>query len=77
VTPDGLQRLLGALDVAPLGVAPERGFRPSLVGFQRKALVEWRCGLRVSPGEDQPADEHGEDGVAGKHSESVPGRQPA
>lgn len=39
VTPDGLQRLIGALDVAPLGVAPERGFRPSLAGFQRKALM--------------------------------------
>jgi len=34
-----LQRLIGALDVAPLGVAPERGFRPSLAGFQRKALL--------------------------------------
>jgi hypothetical protein len=27
------------LDAAPLGVAPERGFRPSLPGFQRKALL--------------------------------------
>jgi len=27
------------LDVAPLGAAPERGFRPSLAGFQRKALL--------------------------------------
>jgi serine/threonine-protein kinase HipA len=34
-----LRRLIGALDVAPLGVAPERGFRPSLAGFQRKALL--------------------------------------
>ncbi|MGH3291399.1 MAG: HipA domain-containing protein [Trebonia sp.] len=34
-----LRRLIGALDVAPLGLAPERGFRPSLAGFQRKALV--------------------------------------
>jgi serine/threonine-protein kinase HipA len=25
--------------VAPLGAAPERGFRPSLAGFQRKALL--------------------------------------
>jgi serine/threonine-protein kinase HipA len=39
MTPGELQRLIGALDVAPLGVAPERGFRPSLAGFQRKALV--------------------------------------
>jgi serine/threonine-protein kinase HipA len=28
-----------ALDAAPLGAAPERGFRPSLAGFQRKALL--------------------------------------
>jgi len=35
----GLRRLIGELDVAPLGVAPERGFRPSLAGFQRKALL--------------------------------------
>jgi serine/threonine-protein kinase HipA len=39
MTPGGLRRLIGALDVAPLGVAPERGFRPSLAGFQRKALL--------------------------------------
>ena len=39
MTADELQRLIGALDVAPLGVAPERGFRPSLAGFQRKALL--------------------------------------
>jgi len=39
MTPGELQRLIGALDVAPLGVAPERGFRPSLAGFQRKALL--------------------------------------
>jgi serine/threonine-protein kinase HipA len=34
-----LQRVISALDVAPLGAAPERGFRPSLAGFQRKALL--------------------------------------
>lgn len=39
MTPDDLSRVIGALDVAPLGVAPERGFRPSLAGFQRKALL--------------------------------------
>jgi serine/threonine-protein kinase HipA len=39
MTPGDLRRVIGALDVAPLGVAPERGFRPSLAGFQRKALL--------------------------------------
>jgi serine/threonine-protein kinase HipA len=39
MTPGDLQQVIGALDVAPLGVAPERGFRPSLAGFQRKALL--------------------------------------
>ena len=39
MTSGGLQQLIGALDVSPLGVAPERGFRPSLAGFQRKALL--------------------------------------
>jgi len=38
-TPDDLRRVISALDVAPLGAAPERGFRPSLAGFQRKALL--------------------------------------
>jgi serine/threonine-protein kinase HipA len=38
MTPGDLRRVIGALDVAPLGAAPERGFRPSLAGFQRKAL---------------------------------------
>ena len=37
--PDGLRRVISELDVAPLGVARERGFRPSLAGFQRKALL--------------------------------------
>jgi len=32
MTPGDLQRVIGALDVAPLGAAPERGFRPSLAG---------------------------------------------
>jgi len=34
-----LRRVIADLDVAPLGAAPERGFRPSLAGFQRKALL--------------------------------------
>ena len=34
-----LRRVISALDFAPLGAAPERGFRPSLAGFQRKALL--------------------------------------
>jgi serine/threonine-protein kinase HipA len=34
-----LSRVLSALDVAPLAAAPERGFRPSLPGLQRKALL--------------------------------------
>ena len=39
MTPGDLQRVISALDVIPLGAAPERGFRPSLAGLQRKALV--------------------------------------
>lgn len=39
ITSDDLARVLGALDVAPLAADPERGFRPSLAGFQRKALL--------------------------------------
>jgi len=39
MTPADLREVIGSLDVAPLGVAPERGFRPSLAGFQRKALL--------------------------------------
>ncbi|MGH3151679.1 MAG: type II toxin-antitoxin system HipA family toxin [Streptosporangiaceae bacterium] len=39
MTPGDLQRVISALDVAPLGAAPERGFRPSLPGHQRKALL--------------------------------------
>jgi serine/threonine-protein kinase HipA len=39
MTPGDLRQVIGALDVAPLGAAPERGFRPSLAGFQRKALL--------------------------------------
>jgi serine/threonine-protein kinase HipA len=34
-----LRRVIGELDIAPLGAAPERGFRPSLAGFQHKALL--------------------------------------
>lgn len=39
VTGEDLRRLVDSLDVAPLAVDLERGFRPSLPGFQRKALV--------------------------------------
>jgi len=39
MTRGDLQRVISALDVAPLGAAPERGFRPSLPGYQRKALL--------------------------------------
>jgi serine/threonine-protein kinase HipA len=39
MAPGDLRRVISALDVAPLGAAPERGFRPSLAGFQRKALL--------------------------------------
>lgn len=39
MTSGDLRRVIGALDVTPLAAAPERGFRPSLAGFQRKALL--------------------------------------
>ena len=39
MTQGDLRRVINALDIAPLGAAPERGFRPSLAGFQRKALL--------------------------------------
>jgi serine/threonine-protein kinase HipA len=39
MTPADLRQVIGNLDAAPLGAAPERGFRPSLAGFQRKALL--------------------------------------
>lgn len=39
LTSEGLEILIGSLDVAPFGADPERGFRPSLAGFQRKALL--------------------------------------
>jgi serine/threonine-protein kinase HipA len=39
VAPGELRQVIRDLDVAPLGAAPERGFRPSLPGFQRKALL--------------------------------------
>lgn len=39
MTPSDLQHVIRNLDVVPLGAAPERGFRPSLAGFQRKALL--------------------------------------
>ena len=37
--PGDLERAISALDTTPLAAALERGFRPSLAGFQRKALV--------------------------------------
>jgi serine/threonine-protein kinase HipA len=39
MTSADLQRVIGEVDAAPLGAAPERGFRPSLPGFQRKVLL--------------------------------------
>lgn len=39
MTAGELRQLIGAVDIVPLGAAPERGFRPSLAGFQRKALA--------------------------------------
>lgn len=39
ITSAGLRQVIGDLDATPLGAAPERGFRPSLPGFQRKALL--------------------------------------
>ncbi len=39
MTPGDLERVISVLDVIPLAAAPERGFRPSLAGFQRKALL--------------------------------------
>ena len=38
-TGDDLGRLVSSPDMAPLAVDLARGFRPSLAGFQRKALV--------------------------------------
>jgi serine/threonine-protein kinase HipA len=39
MAPGDLRRVISTLDAAPLGAAPERGFRPSLAGFQRKSLL--------------------------------------
>jgi serine/threonine-protein kinase HipA len=39
MTPADLRQVISDLDAVPLGAAPERGFRPSLPGFQRKALL--------------------------------------
>jgi serine/threonine-protein kinase HipA len=39
MTPSDLQRVIDDLDAVPLAAAPQRGFRPSLPGFQRKALL--------------------------------------
>ena len=68
MTPGDLQRVIGALDVVPLGAAPERGFRPSLAGFQRKALLGLpvlavkRYDRQDSPAGGIPARVHQEDG---------------
>ena len=40
MTPADLERVIGALDVIPLAAAPERGFRPSLAGFQRPRTLQ-------------------------------------
>jgi serine/threonine-protein kinase HipA len=56
VTLDGLRRVISELGAAPLGAAPERGFRPSLAGFQRKALVGRAAdGAWQLPGGDAPS----------------------
>jgi serine/threonine-protein kinase HipA len=39
ITPTELRQVLNALDATPLAAAPDRGFRPSLPGLQRKALL--------------------------------------
>ena len=39
LTPDELTRAIRNLGTQPLGADPERGFRPSLPGYQRKLLV--------------------------------------
>ena len=39
MTPGDLPQVIRTLDVMPLAAAPERGFRPSLAGVQRKALL--------------------------------------
>ena len=55
VTDDGLARVIATLDVAPLAASADRGFRPSLAGFQRKALVgraldgRWAAPVRKCP----------------------------
>jgi serine/threonine-protein kinase HipA len=54
--PGDLQRVIGALDLIPLAAAPERGFRPSLAGFQRKALLgRARDGTWQLPSGDAPS----------------------
>jgi serine/threonine-protein kinase HipA len=39
MAPGELRHVLNALDATPLAAAPDRGFRPSLPGLQRKALL--------------------------------------
>jgi serine/threonine-protein kinase HipA len=56
MTSGDLRRVIGALDAAPLAAAPERGFRPSLAGFQRKALLgRARDGTWLLPSGDAPS----------------------
>ena len=56
MTPGDLRRVISTLDIAPLGAAPERGFRPSLAGFQRKALLGRACdGTWERPYGDAPS----------------------
>jgi serine/threonine-protein kinase HipA len=56
MTSGDLRGVIGALDAAPLAAAPERGFRPSLAGFQRKALLgRARDGTWLLPSGDAPS----------------------
>ena len=56
MTPGDLERVISALDASPLAAAPERGFRPSLAGFQRKALLgRARDGTWQLPSGDAPS----------------------
>jgi serine/threonine-protein kinase HipA len=56
MTPGELRRVLNALDSTPLAAAPDRGFRPSLPGLQRKALLgRARDGTWQLPHGDAPS----------------------
>lgn len=52
MTPADLRRVISALDVAPLGAAPERGFRPSPAGLRRQA---GKASRSVTSAEAHPA----------------------